>query len=89
VSLLFYYSYRVIGKLTVFFQIQEFILRNTDDDGDQLYYHRVVFSSHLKSKCDNILDKVEALRITLNINDTHIISDSSRLHDKTVCRNRK
>ncbi len=33
----------------------------------QFHYHHVVFSSHLKSKCGNILAKSTVLRIILNI----------------------
>jgi hypothetical protein len=44
--------------------------------GVYLHYLRVVFSSHLKSKVDNILDKTTALRIVLNIDVTHIDSKS-------------
>jgi hypothetical protein len=42
----------------------------------QFHYHRTVFSSQLKSKIVNILAKVEGLRITLNIDDTPLVSRS-------------
>ncbi len=34
---------------------------------DQFHYHRVSFSSHLKSKVGNILTKTAELRITQNV----------------------
>jgi hypothetical protein len=43
----------------------------------QFHYHRVVFSSQLKSKIDDILTKTTGLRITLNIDDT---PETSRSH---------
>ena len=42
----------------------------------QFHYHRAVFSSHLKGKIGNILDKDAVLRISLNIDDTPIYSKS-------------
>ena len=42
----------------------------------QFHYHRVVFSSQIKSKIDNILTKVVALRITLNIDVAPVASRS-------------
>ncbi len=44
-----------IGKLTDFWQFQEFTL--TESIRDQFHFKRTVFSSHLKSKEDIILDK--------------------------------
>jgi hypothetical protein len=40
------------------------------------HFRRATFSSHLKSKVDNILAKVEARRIVLNIDGTPIASRS-------------
>jgi hypothetical protein len=40
-------------------------------DRGQFHYRRAAFSVQLKSKCDNILAKAAALRITLNI-DAHL-----------------
>ncbi len=45
---------------------------------DQLHYLHVVFSSQIRSKIGSILGKVVVLRITLNIDDTPIVS---RSHD--------
>jgi hypothetical protein len=42
----------------------------------QFHYRHMAFSSHLKSKIDNILDKAAALRITLNIDGVPIASKS-------------
>jgi hypothetical protein len=42
-------------------------------DRDQFHYRRAAFSSILKSKCDS---KVEALRITLNIDGAPIVSQT-------------
>ncbi len=42
----------------------------------QFHYRHTTFSSQLKSKIGNILGKSEALRITLNIDDTPLTSRS-------------
>ena len=47
-----------------------------EPDRDQFHYHRTVFSSHLKSKVDNILVKSASLWITLNIDGEPIVSKS-------------
>jgi hypothetical protein len=51
----------------------------------QFHYRRAAFSSQLKSKIGNILAKVAALRITLNIDDTPIApkSHAHPSHSKT------
>jgi hypothetical protein len=46
---------------------------------DQFLFKRVVFSSQLRSKVGNILVKVAALRITLNV-DTTPVSSRSHTH---------
>ena len=51
-------------------------VHRTHSTGGQFHYHRTVFSSQLKSKIVNILAKVEGLRITLNIDDTPLVSRS-------------
>ena len=43
---------------------------------DQFHYHRTAVSSHLKSKVVNILAKAVALRITLNIDGSPVVSRS-------------
>ncbi len=42
----------------------------------QFHYRRTAFSSHLKCKIGNILDKDAVLRISLHIDDTPISSKS-------------
>ncbi len=55
-----FYSYRLIGKLTDFLQLQEFSLLNPQ----------------LKRRVGLVLTKEEDLRITLNSDGTPIISKS-------------
>jgi hypothetical protein len=43
---------------------------------DQFHYHRVTFSSILKSKWGSILDKTTVLRITLDIDGVSIVSQT-------------
>jgi hypothetical protein len=66
-------NYRLIGKLTVFFHLQEFNWWNLTFDRDQFHYRRSVFSSHLKSKVDNIVIKTVDLRVNLNIDDVSVV----------------
>ncbi len=61
VNLSGFYSYRIIGKLTAFLQLQEFSQR---------------FSSMLKSRVGNIMDKTSALRVNLNLDGAPIDSSS-------------
>ncbi len=42
----------------------------------QFHFKRVTFSSHLRDKVDNILAKVAALGITLNVDDAPVASRS-------------
>jgi hypothetical protein len=49
----------------------------------QFHYHRVVFSSQLRSKVGNILDKTTTLWITLNIDGTPF---TSRSHTHPSCK---
>jgi hypothetical protein len=64
-------SYRLIGKLTVFLQLQEFSQRNQIWDhsymGVFFHFRRAAFSSMLKSRVSSILVKTAALRINLNL----------------------
>ncbi len=53
-----FYSYRLIGKLTDFLQLQEFILLNPQ----------------LKRRVGLVLTEEETLRITINLDGTPIIS---------------
>ena len=68
------YSYRIIGKLTTFFTDSGVQLAQSDRG----YFHflRLVFSSLLKSRVGNILDKSTALRITLNLDGVSMTSKS-------------
>ena len=69
-----FYSYRLIGKLTSFLQLQEFCQRNQivvfSTTTEQL------FSSMFKSRVGNILTKGTDLRINLNIDGSKITSKS-------------
>ena len=51
-------------------------VQDTQHHRDQFHYHRAAGSSQLKSKVDNILTKVDVLRITLNIDGTPVTSRS-------------
>jgi hypothetical protein len=60
-----FYSYSLIGKLTVFFQFLEFIFRKT---GRGLFHFlHTTFSSQFKSRVGLTLTKSGGLRIILNI----------------------
>jgi hypothetical protein len=83
-----FYSYRLIGKLTVFFQLQEFSLCNLIVVSSEILpLPPDGFSSVLKSRVSNILVKTEALRINLNLDGTPIASKSHThpSHSQTSC----
>ena len=67
-----YYSYRLIGKLTAFLQLQEFQL--AQQDRGQFHYLRAAFLQQLKSRVGLVLAKAAALRINLNIDGAPITS---------------
>jgi hypothetical protein len=69
-----FYSYRLIGKLTVFLQVQEFILFKHNLECSTTA--GAAFSDQLNSKVGLALAKVAALRITLNLDGSPIISKS-------------
>jgi hypothetical protein len=69
VRLLFVQDHR---ELTAFLQLQEFNLHNPTV-ASQFHYRRSVFSSHLKSKCGNVLAKDASLRIILNIDGAVVV----------------
>jgi hypothetical protein len=71
VNLLDFYSYRLIGKLTAFLQLQEFSQRNLPV-ASSTSVARLFLSSMLKSRFGNILTKVAALRINLNLDGAPI-----------------
>ncbi len=69
-----YYSYRLIGKLTAFLQLQEFSLRNITVEESTLSSAR--FLTQLKAKVDSSLVKAAAIRVNLNIDGAPITSRS-------------
>jgi hypothetical protein len=73
-NLLDFYSYRIIGKLTAFFPDSGVHLAQTQRG--MFHYHRTVFSAQFKRKVVLYLDKTTALRITLNLDGSPIISKS-------------
>jgi hypothetical protein len=73
VNLSEFYSYRLIGKLTTFLQLQKFCQQS---DRGFFHYLHAVFSPVLKSRVGNILVKAASLRINLNIDGVSITSKS-------------
>ena len=51
-------------------------VQEAQSTSDQFHYKRVAFSSHLRSKVGNILDKAATLWITLNIDGAPVVSRS-------------
>jgi hypothetical protein len=77
VNLCVFYFYKLIGKLTAFLQLQEFILLNLPVASSTTAARRSLHSSSLtKSKVGNILAKAAVLRIVLNIDGEPIASKS-------------
>jgi hypothetical protein len=68
-----FYSYRLIGKLTDFLQLQDFTLRKHNVECSTTTAR---VSSILKNKVDLTLVKETPLRITLNLDGSPIISKS-------------
>jgi hypothetical protein len=66
------YSYRFIGKLTVFFAASG--VQDPEHDRGLFHFRRVVFSPQLKEKVASNLPKDATLRINLNIDGTPITS---------------
>jgi hypothetical protein len=66
-------SYKLIGKLTVFFPLGVQVVQH---DRGGFHYHRTEFSDHLDAKTGSILGKVSSLRFILNIDGSPIISKS-------------
>ena len=75
VNLSEFYSYRLIGKLTAFLQLQEFSLRNQIWEDSSTFATRL-FLPCLKSRVGLILAKAAALRINLNLDGAPITSQS-------------
>jgi hypothetical protein len=63
VNFLDFYSYRLIGTLTAFLQLQEFSQRNPTVS----IVRRAAFSQHLKRKVNLDLAKASVLRVNLEI----------------------
>ena len=76
VNLSDFYSYRLIGKLTVFDTPSGVHL--TPTNRGLFHYRRAVFSTQLQVKVGSTLSKTVALRINLNI-DGEPITQTSRL----------
>jgi len=74
VNLSEFYSYMLIGKLTVFFATSG--VQSTQFDRGFFHFRRTAFSSMLKSRVSTILVKTSALRINLNLDGTTITSKS-------------
>jgi hypothetical protein len=69
-----FYSYRIIGKLTVFFTDSGF--QFAQSDRDQFHFHREASTQQLKRRVGLTLDNEATLRIKLNIDGVSIISKS-------------
>jgi hypothetical protein len=70
-----FYSHRLIGKLTVFLQIQEFNWSAESISG-QFHFLRSAFSSQLKGKVGLTLATAAVLRINLNLDGVPIVYKS-------------
>ncbi len=75
VNLSEFYSYRLIGKLTVFFSGSG-VQSTQSNMGTFFHFHRTSFSSMIKSRVSSILTKGSVLRINLNLDGTPITSKS-------------
>jgi hypothetical protein len=77
VNLSDFYSYRIIWKLTFFFQLQEFSLcEPTVVSSTSAARLSEPFSAKLKSRVGLSLAKAPGLRLTLNLDGTSITSKS-------------
>ncbi len=74
-NLLDFYSYRLIGKLNVFFTASGVQFAQTNPS-DQFHFLRTAFSSMFKSRVGNILATASALRVNLNLDGAPIASKS-------------
>ena len=70
-----YYSYRLIGKLTVFFAVSG-VQPVQHTSGGIFTLKRAAFLTQLKAKVGSSLAKAAAIRVNLNIDDTPITSRS-------------
>ncbi len=69
-----FYSYRLIGKLTVFFVPSG--VQIAQSTSGFFHFRRVAFFTNLKSKIGNLLAKTAVLRINLNLDGDPITSKS-------------
>jgi hypothetical protein len=74
VNLSDFYSYRIIGKLTVFFAPSG--VQSAQSTIDQFHFRRAAFSAQLKNKVGLALAKAADLRINLNLDGEPIESKS-------------
>jgi hypothetical protein len=70
VNLCAFYSYRLVGKLTVAVSGVQL----AQHDSGLFHFRRAAFSSHLKSKVGSTLAKASFLRINLNLDGAPIVS---------------
>jgi len=74
VRLLFLQAHRETDRFFAASGVQ--LAQSDQSDRVQFHFRRAAFSSQLKSKVGNILTKAAAFRITLNIDDAPIVSQS-------------
>ncbi len=68
------YSYRLIGKLTAFFEGSG--VQSSQFDRVQFHFRHTAFAQQLKSKVGLALAKTAALRVNLNLDGAPIASKS-------------
>jgi hypothetical protein len=73
VNLCVFYSYKLIGKLTVS-SFPASGVQLAQSTSGLFIFRRVTFSSHLKSKIGNIVAKAADLRVNLNLDGSPISS---------------
>jgi hypothetical protein len=73
VNLCAFYSYKLIGKLTAFLQLQEFSLCNLPVDSSTSR-DRAAFSSKIEVKVGSTLAKTADVRLNLNLDGVPITS---------------
>ncbi len=83
VNLSDFYSYRLIGKLTDFFEPSGVQL--AQHDRDQFHFRRAAFTQHLKSRVDLSLSKQTSLHITLDGAPITSTSHTHPSHSQTSC----
>ncbi len=71
-----FYSYRLIGKLTVFFAASGVQSAQSNLGATYFHFRRTTVLNQLKSKCGLLLAKASTLRVTLNLDGATIASNS-------------